>query len=242
MDEAIQYEGYWWLPGANDNGVPGILKFDPDKGASLRLMGSLQGLEGITEPLEPKIIHGLSSDGKLLTLKDCGNTLNNLRFGGGFSTSAFAVNTVFVGEHFGRPEDVGFERLVVEYRHLGAWADTSGFDIQFVEEKKEPKNRWIEVKHELPEAATAQVGGEYEVTLDFGADFEASQRPFTWATIKQPAELAIEFTEKQPFDRLHDIVFRLQHLLSLGMRRSAYPVAIRGYTGTLEEAMPVEVL
>jgi hypothetical protein len=113
--------------------------------------------------------------------------------------------------------------------HLGAWADSSGFDIKFVEEEREPKKRRIEVKHELPEAATAQVGGEYGVTLDFGADFKASQRPFTWATIKQPAELVIEFPGKQPFDRLSDIVFRLQHLLSLGMRRSAYPVAIRGY-------------
>ena len=242
MDEAIQYEGYWWLPGANDNGVPGSLEFDPDKGASLRLMGSLQSLEGITEPLEPEIIHGHSSDGKLITLKDCRNTLSNLRFGRGFSTSAYAANTIFVGQHFERPEDVGFERLVVEHLHLGAWADATGFAFKVVEEEREPKKRRIEVRHGLPDAATAQVGGEYEVTLDFGADFEASQRPFTWATIKQPAELAIEFTEKQAFDRLHDIVFRLQHLLSLGMRRSAYPVAIRGYTGTPGEAIPVEVL
>jgi hypothetical protein len=241
MDEAIRYEGYWWLPGQDGNGVPGILEFDPDKGADLRLMGSLKGLEDITDPLEPEIIQGLSSDGKRITLKDCAKILGNLRFGGGFSTSTFAANAVFVGEHFERSEDVGFERLVVEYLHLGAWADASGFDIKFFEERKEPKRRWIKMKHELPEAATAQVGSEYEVTLDFGADFEASQRPLTWATIKQPAELAIKFTEKQPFDRLRDVAFRLQHLLSLGMRRSAYPVAIRGYTGAPGDAMQVEV-
>lgn len=150
LDEIIRSEGYWWLPGANDNDVPGILEFDPDKGASLRLMGSLQGLEGITEPLDPELIHGLSSDGKLITLKDCGQTLGNIG-GGGFSTSAYAVNTIFVGRYFERPEDVGFESLVVEYLHLGAWADSSGFDIKFVEEEREPKKRRIEVKHELPE-------------------------------------------------------------------------------------------
>ena len=177
MDEAIRYEGYWWLPGANDNGVPGILEFDLDTGASLRLMGSLQALEGFTEPFEPEIIYGLSSDGKLITLKDCGKTLGNLRFGGGFSTSAYAANTIFVGQHFERPEDVGFERLVVEYLNLEAWADATGFALKFVEETEEPKRRWIEMKHELPEAATASVGAEYEVTLDFGSDFEASKRP-----------------------------------------------------------------
>lgn len=240
MNEGFQYQGHWWLPGADEDRVPGILKFDPDEGATLDLMGSLKGLEGIIDPLEPEMILGLSSDGKLVTLKDCGRTLGNLRFGSGFSTSTFAADTVFVGEHFERPEDVGFERLVVEYLHLEAWAGTSGFDINFAEETEEPKRRWIEMKHELPEPSTAAVGGEYEVTLDFGSDFKASQRPITWATINQPAELAIKFPEKQPFDRLSDIVFRLQHLLSLGMRRSAYPVAVRGYTGTPGEAMPVE--
>jgi hypothetical protein len=47
-----------------------------------------------------ELIHGRSSDGKLITLKDCRQTLGNLRFGGGFSTSAYAANTIFVGRHF----------------------------------------------------------------------------------------------------------------------------------------------
>lgn len=225
MNEAFRYEGYWWLPGADQNSVPGTLKFDPGKGASLDLMGSLKGLEGVVDPFEPGIIQGLSSDGKLVTLKDCGRTLGSLRFGSGFATSAFATGIVFVGEHFERPEDAGFERLVVEYLHLDAWADASGFDISFHEETGEPNKRWIEMRHELLESSSSTVGDGYDVSLDFGSNFEASQRPFTWATINQPAELTIRFPEKQPFDRLSGIVFRLQHLLSLGMRRSAYPEA-----------------
>jgi hypothetical protein len=51
MDEKFQYEGYWWLSGASDNRVPGILRFDPDVGASL----DLKGLEGIVNPLDPEI-------------------------------------------------------------------------------------------------------------------------------------------------------------------------------------------
>jgi ApeA N-terminal domain 1 len=88
-------------------------------------------------------------------------------------------NTIFVGEHFDRAEDVGFERLVVEYLHLDAWAHETGFEINVNEEVEEPKRRWTEVRHELPEPFTADVGGEYEVTVYFGSDFEASRRPFT---------------------------------------------------------------
>jgi hypothetical protein len=38
--------------------VPGILKFDPDDGATLDLLGSLKGLKGVIDPLEPEIILG----------------------------------------------------------------------------------------------------------------------------------------------------------------------------------------
>ncbi len=221
--------------------MPGILKFDPNEGTTLDLMGSLKGMEGIVEPIEPEIVLGLTSEGKDITLKDCAKTLGSLRFGSGFSTSTFSANTVFVGEHFERAEDVGFERLVVEYLHLEAWAHQSGIKPEFFEEKEEPKGRWMQMRLERPDSFTAVVGDEYEVILNFAAEFEASQRPFTWATFRQPSEIAIEFAEKQPFERLGNIAFRVQHLLSLGMRRSAYPVAVRGYTGVQEEATPVEV-
>ncbi len=242
MNEKFEYRGYWWLPDSPEERAPGILTFDPDEGATLELLGSLKGLKGVVDTLEPEIILGLSSDGKSITLKECGKTLGSLAFGSGFSTSAFYVNTVLVGEHFGRAEDVGFERLVVNYLHLEAWADASGFEVKFIEETEEPRKRWIEVRHDLPDPFTAAaVGNEYEVTLDFASDFWPSRRPFTEVIISQPAELAIKFPEKQSFDRLENIVFRLQHLLSLGMRRSAYPTSVRGYTGIPGEAMPVEV-
>lgn len=199
--------------GAGEDKVPGILTFDPDDGATLDLLGSLKGLEDATDTFDPEIILGLSSNGRLITLKGCGRTKGTVRFGSGFVTSSFAVNEVFVGEHFQRAEDVGFERLIVDYLHLEAWAGVSGFDIRLNEESEEPKRRWIEVRHDLPEPFTAAVGGEYEVTLDFGSAFEASRRPFTWATIDQPAELAIKFPEKQPYGRLSDIAFRLQQPL-----------------------------
>lgn len=72
MNEKFEYQGYWWLPSADEEKVPGILKFDPEDGASLDLLGSLKGLKGVIDPLEPEIILGLSADGKLITLQDCG--------------------------------------------------------------------------------------------------------------------------------------------------------------------------
>ena len=129
INEKFEYQGYWWIPGAEENRVPGTLSFDPDEGATLDLMSSPKGLEGIVDPLEPEVILGLPSDGKPITLKGCGRTLRSFGFGAEFST--FAADEVFVGEHFERPGDVGFESPIVEYLHVGAWADASGFKISF---------------------------------------------------------------------------------------------------------------
>jgi hypothetical protein len=208
------------------------------------VFGSLEspreGINSITSYLEPELILGHLADGRPTTLY-----LSSPGFITGLpglaTYSHYTADTVFVGEHFEKTEDLGFERLNIEYIHLEAWAHESGFEVAFLEEGEEPKRRWTEVKHEAPESFTASVGGEYEVTLEFGSRCKRSQRPFTEVNITQPAELVIGFLEKQPYDRLSDIAFRLQHLFTLGMRRSAYPVAVRGYTGVPEEAMPVEV-
>jgi len=241
MNDAFEYQGYWWLPGTEGDKVPGILKFDPDAGTTLDLLGSLKGLEGIVELFEPKTILGLSSKGRLITLHDCTQTSDNLAIGRGFSTSTFVVNTVLVGEHFGNADDIGFERLVVEYLYTEAWSCATGFLFTFSKEVEESHMQWMEVKHELLEPITSHVGEGYEVILSFPRNCELSPVPRTWVNIHQPAELTIKFPQKVSFSRLHDIAFRLQHFLSLGMRRSAYPVAVRGYTGIPGEARPVEI-
>ncbi len=238
MNETLEYQGFWWLPGADGDKVPGLLKFEPDDGSTLDLLGSLKGLKGVIDPLEPEIILGLSSDGKLITLADCRKTSGNLAFGSGFSTSTFAVNTIFAGEHFWRAEDIEFERLQVEYLHLGAWAHSSVFEMEMIDQ---PDVQPFTVRHKIAEPMTATVKDGYEVILYFGSYREWSRLPVTWVNITQPAELVIRFPEKEPFDRLSDIVFRLQHLLSLGTRRSVYPVAVRGYTGPVGEARQVDV-
>jgi len=53
LNDGFEYQGTWWLPGADIHKVPGILKFDPDAGATLNLLGSLKGLAGVTDPLTP---------------------------------------------------------------------------------------------------------------------------------------------------------------------------------------------
>jgi hypothetical protein len=163
--------------------------------------------------------------GKPITLKDCKWTKAKGTLGrNDYAFTSFRVGTIFVGDHFQSSGDFGFERLSVEYLHLDAWVGVSGFEVQ----------------SDSMTAHLDNLGDEYEVTLYISSDLTSSSPPTT-ETATQRAILTIKFSEKKSFDRLQDIAYRLQHLLSVGTRRSVYPVAMWGETGPMGEAERVEI-
>ncbi len=219
--------------------MPGTLRFDPDEGATLDLLGSFGRLEdsvgGIGNLVGSPtydIILGLSSHGKDVTLKDCRRTQGNFRFGSGFSTSAYAGDTVFVGEHFERPEDVGFEGLSVEYSHLEEWAGVSGFALQM---PHDPKAHPFTIEHQIPERISFSVG-EIRISLRFGARHKHSSLLVREASIIQYAYVMVEFPEKRALDDLLEITYRIQNFLSFGVRSPIYPLSVRGIVASGEEA------
>lgn len=54
MDEEFEYQGYWWLPVQTRPRCPA----SSSDGTPLDLLGSLKGLEGVTDTFDPEIILG----------------------------------------------------------------------------------------------------------------------------------------------------------------------------------------
>jgi hypothetical protein len=57
LNRKFEYQGYWCLPGTEENKVPGILTFDPDDGAILKPAGFARGL-CVTVPLNRRLSWG----------------------------------------------------------------------------------------------------------------------------------------------------------------------------------------
>lgn len=55
-EEIYEGQGYWWIPGQEDKRIPGLLSFSLDRGARLRLIGTLLPF-GDSRALP--LIHGL---------------------------------------------------------------------------------------------------------------------------------------------------------------------------------------
>ena len=50
MNDHYEVRGHWWLPGREDKKIPGDLKFDPESGGTLTLMGALSLWTDYAEP------------------------------------------------------------------------------------------------------------------------------------------------------------------------------------------------
>ena len=118
MMDKFEYEGIWWLPDKPEKQVSGTLRFTPNEGAILDLIGSFKDTKEINKMLELEIILGISSNGKNITLHKCFETKSNVSVPG-LLTSSFYANEVFVGAHFQKSEDIKFRELSIRYSLFG---------------------------------------------------------------------------------------------------------------------------
>jgi hypothetical protein len=234
VNQSAEYQGYWWLPDEPEEKVSGTLKFTPDDGAILDLVGSFGGIKGSVGTMadlfpspESGLILGFSVNGKAITLRNCKMTRGSLGMPG-FATSTYSADMVIVGEHFERPEDIGFEVLSVEYAHLEEWAGISGFELKM---PQDPKNHPYVIEHQIPERISVSVG-ETSISLMFGANYELSNPLVRTASITQKVNIRVEFPEKKPMDDLLGIIYRIQNFLSLGVRDPVYPLSVKSTTST----------
>jgi hypothetical protein len=227
VEERFEFRGIWWLPDDPETQVAGILAFDPDEGASLELLGSFKkNVEDLGAYLGTKLMLGLSSNGKAITLRDCFETRTTMGMPG-MITSTFHADMVLVGAHFEKEADVSFDKLWVEYLHLDEWAHTSGFALKLLEDDTVPRV----IEYEPPDPVTVSCG-DVEISLRFDHGFGSSNPMVKWATLTQSAYFTIEYPERSPLDDLLKVVYDLQNFLSLGVGEAVYPLMVRSQTHT----------
>lgn len=221
MIEEFEYKGIWWLPAEPEKEVPGTLRFTPDDGATLDLIGSFKDMTQMGTTLNPEIILGFSS-GKNITLHKCLEIESHLSFPGLLETS-FRAMTVFVGAYFQKPEDIKFKVLQVHYLYLDEWVNISGFDIEY------DKHEAV-IKYKRPEPIHVTVGDDYKISIWIQPTYPGLSRVQKEARIKQKTHIVVEPSEEKPFDEYRNIMYRIRNFLSLGVMERVYPLEIKGTT------------
>lgn len=142
LDRQHEWTGHWWLPEEPDRTVPGVLRYDPDNGLELSLIGgfeerllrrtgdqSFAELEG-TKPWP--LIMGVA-DNKEITLLDC-LPISSRAYGVGMDAphkQTVSALTCLVGVHL-EGDDIGvFTSALVSVENLTLWSDSSVFTREY---------------------------------------------------------------------------------------------------------------
>lgn len=140
LDGGGEWAGLWWLPDNPDEHVPGVLRYDPDGGLSLSLIGTFedritsQPAPGVTEFHEGSrtwdVIHG-AAERREITLLGCIPKSSTRTFGARVKSpdkQIVAATTAIIGAHVSGEEDAAFSAAEVSVEDLGFWAASSVFE------------------------------------------------------------------------------------------------------------------
>jgi hypothetical protein len=238
MLESFEYKGIFWLPSNPEDLKPGILKFTPEEGANLELIGGRfpQDVERFHELIKEKIVLGVISKGTPVTLFNC----LEIKFGSGFSSenpsywsSVMKATVVFMGAHFSSEEEIKFKSISTRYLFLDDWLNLKLLNV----ERENEETITIKVPFSQQEILLYS-DNELKITASIIPELRFTYfhptRPKSVEAV-QPAYINLETKEPKNLECLLSYGRIVQHFLTLAAGKPVYPLIIRGKTESGQE-------
>jgi hypothetical protein len=215
-------EGYWWLPGGEDNKIAGILTYDGSE-PSLQLLGAFRNPdERAPGGLSMEAVAGAplirgACEGRAVTLLDCHERRSRVGSGAvdGWRQTLRA-RIMLVGIWLDEPEEQFFDRIGIGIDHLLPWAKQSGLVRGFAQADGGPSS--VTVSWKPVEALTAHVA-EASIQLRLGGSTrEDARADRTVESLTERANLVVTVPEPcSAEDLINRWTKPLQDLLTLAM-------------------------
>jgi hypothetical protein len=142
FDEPLEQIGWWWLPGDDEDALPGTLRYTPDGGVQLDLLGefstprpepingiiTMNGLDfGPRQNID--VIEGLTTANDRWTLLDCRN--RGWRMGTAPTTSEYRVSWAYAGdERLDDPDDFRCDNWRFAFTHFESWVGVRAVAVE----------------------------------------------------------------------------------------------------------------
>lgn len=240
MNERVEYRGDWWVPGS-ERRWPGTFTFTPEAGAKLKVDADHGELPDQPSPEETPVIHGLSMNGKALTLVDSAHVTSKLHLPGRLEAT-FAPFYTLIGAWFNRDE-LRFEQLRFRTTDLDAWAGASGFAVKSLE-------RGYSVQYEVPDSMPLGATPSASFSVEFSGPGLTLTNPLVELDMRQRARVQITCKEPLPLEELLDLVHQTRNFLSFVVRRrvelleitTRADVEVTRRSGVEMERLPITIL
>ncbi len=217
--EAFTTKGHWWLPGDDpENGIAGILTFDPRGQSKLEMFDAFESWEemGTTGRVEPVIL-GYGDKGQAITLLHCLHTGSDFAISGNWWRSAtYIPRDVIQGQLFESEENIAFNQMLLKFYGLEGWA-TSG-------------KGW---KLDKVEGLTIVRSAEDDIIVELDGFKLVFRRSYSWSgdqrrsfSVKQNFEINLVVNDSWEYEEFINKIYQIQVFLSLAMRTATWPVSI----------------
>lgn len=228
MNKEFKIQGYFWLP-ADDikkiNQVQGTLNYSFAEGIVLELMGSFKNDARIKEVTEYDIIHGISNDGKKITMLNA-FIRNRKQHFPGIEQVRIIANGLYIGHLFNSIADIHFKEISFSCTYLHEWVGKSGFAFERNSQEKE-----VSIKYKLPEQIKANLENDYILKISFSLIGPTHTIYQEEATIKQRTEIIIESKEgEKNMQDYSKLTFHLRNLLCLATLKPVHFLHLTGFT------------
>lgn len=134
MTDRIESKGYWFLPDKPDDKVAGVLTYIPKESIVLELIGGFSNSvdEIISDTKETRIIHGLTSDAKKITLVNCFPS-SSINFSSSFPITKYNCQYLIIGKYMDSLNDLSFNKASVLFPQLTYWCFPGAINSEILE-------------------------------------------------------------------------------------------------------------
>lgn len=220
--------GIWWLPDNPEKKCYGILKIFYSKRSILELKGLFFKSEDFNRFINPTFILGIADDIGEITLYQ--SSTHEISLGNSYDlgNSSFDVDTIFMGSHFIKEEQLKFINLSAEYLFLTNWVNpinTVKYNYYKGEKLRisyKPFNSKIVYLPKPRLGFKLQIKTVLSGGISFGAGSQVNYKENTMINIRPTTKRLHQFRE------FKNIILSLQDFFSFILQTPSYPITIYG--------------
>ncbi|MEH7457713.1 HEPN domain-containing protein [Bacillus sp. JJ1127] len=215
MYDEFELDGYWWIPGNEDNKFSGTLTYNTD-GITLKILGDFADELKFYMTNKYHILHGIIEENKVVTLYD--GFVKTMHIGS-VMTKTLIFNQLIVGAHFNTKDDTMFSSLSVNYSLLENWIGEYPFE-RFEEHAGEQIEK-VGVIYTFPSSFETYIHKK-QTRIKSSHTLKSSTTLYKHFTFNNQATLDIIPDTSMDLEWYLDMIRELQDFLTLMTNRAIY--------------------
>lgn len=239
LDESGEWAGLWWLPDDPGYQVPGVLRYEPEDGLVLSLIGTFEdrfmttpspGLEMVHEGSRTwDVIQG-AAEQREITLLGCVPKSTKRTIGARVKSpdkQSVVVTTALIGVHIGSEDEAAFSMVEVSVENFGLWAATSVFEQVLSVSDGRPDGRGSISVKPLEEQSVEVDGTKFVLAHRHTLPFFDERQGGTVGRMRDTAYMQIVPHEATSLHGAMRSAHLIQDLITLAIHRAAGVIWLR---------------